>query len=411
MKFALIPQIVAELAKGRAVVVVDDESRENEGDLIFAAEFATPELLAFAVRWTSGLICVAMLGEDLERLEVPAMCARNEDSKQTAFAVSVDARAGVSTGISAHDRARTIRLLADPRTTASDLSRPGHVLPLRARSGGVLERRGHTEAATDLLRLAGLRAAGVLCELVNDDGSMARGPDLERFCERHGLLMTSVAELASYRQARGQSLCRGAAARIPTRHGVFRGIGFLDKSSGIEHFALVFGDVEQRADVLVRVHSECLTGDVFGSLRCDCGAQLNASLKIIAAAGRGAVIYVRGHEGRGIGLTRKLQAYQLQDRGLDTVDANLVLGLPADVRDYRVAAGVVHRLGIRSVRLLTNNPTKSTELIRYGLDVSEEVPLETSATPENLRYLVAKRDRMGHRLSPVDPAPLRMAVP
>ncbi|HEX5740723.1 MAG TPA: bifunctional 3,4-dihydroxy-2-butanone-4-phosphate synthase/GTP cyclohydrolase II [Pilimelia sp.] len=402
--FDTIERAVADIAAGKAVIVVDDADRENEGDLIFAAERATPALLAFTVRHTSGYICAPLTEADADRLDLPPMYHTNQDRRGTAYTVTVDAREGVSTGISAADRAHTIRLLADPATTAGDLARPGHVVPLRARAGGVLRRPGHTEAAVDLARLAGLRPAGVLCELVNDDGTMQRLPDLRRFAATHDLALVSIADLVAYRRRTERQVERVTDARIPTRYGVFQAVGYRATFDGAEHVALVHGELGDGHDVLVRVHSECLTGDVFGSLRCDCGPQLDAALAAVAAAGRGVVLYVRGHEGRGIGLLHKLQAYQLQDRGRDTVDANLELGLPADARDYGTGAQILYDLGVRSMRLLTNNPAKRAGLEGYGLTVVDRAPLPSRPHPENVRYLRTKRDRMGHLLDELDEA-------
>jgi 3,4-dihydroxy 2-butanone 4-phosphate synthase/GTP cyclohydrolase II len=402
-----IERALVELAAGRPVVVVDDEDRENEGDLIFAAEKATPELVSFMVRYTSGYICVALTEGECDRLDLPPMHHTNADSFRTAFTVTVDAKAGITTGISAADRARTIALLADPVATAADLVRPGHVLPLRAREGGVLRRPGHTEAAVDLARMAGLAPAGALCEIVSqkDDGDMARGDELRVFAEDHDLVLITIAQLIAYRRRQEKHVVRVAQARIPTRHGDFIAYGYDSLLDGIEHLALVRGDVgslngaqDDGEDVLVRVHSECLTGDVLGSLRCDCGPQLDAALAAVAAEGRGVVLYMRGHEGRGIGLMHKLQAYQLQEAGVDTVDANLALGLPADARDYGIGAQILCDLGVRSMRLLTNNPDKRAGLEGWGLRVTGRVPLPVRAQPENLRYLTTKRDRMGHDL-------------
>jgi 3,4-dihydroxy 2-butanone 4-phosphate synthase/GTP cyclohydrolase II len=397
--FGTIDQAVADMAAGKAVVVVDDEDRENEGDLIFAAEKATPELVAFMVRHTSGYICVPLPAEECDRLELPPMYHTNQDVRGTAYAVTVDAREGVSTGISAADRAHTIGLLAGARTRPVDLSRPGHVVPLRAKEGGVLRRPGHTEAAVDLARLAGLRPAGVLCELVNDDGTMMRLPHLREFAAEHGLTLICIADLISYRRRYEKQVERVVEARIPTRHGQFTATGYRSTYDDREHVALVRGDIGDGRDVLVRVHSECLTGDVFGSLRCDCGPQLDSALEAVAAEGRGIVLYVRGHEGRGIGLLHKLQAYELQDAGADTVDANLELGLPADARDYGTGAQILADLGVRTMRLLTNNPAKRAGLEGYGLTVVGRVPLPSHAHPENLTYLRTKRDRMGHDIS------------
>jgi 3,4-dihydroxy 2-butanone 4-phosphate synthase/GTP cyclohydrolase II len=402
--FEDIERAIADIAAGKAVVVVDDEDRENEGDLIFAAEKASPELVAFMVRYTSGYICVPLVESDCDRLDLPPMYHTNQDRRGTAYTVTVDARNGVTTGISATDRAHTIRLLADPEAKAEDFNRPGHVVPLRAKDGGVLRRPGHTEAAVDLARLAGLRPAGVLCELVSqkDEGDMARRDELEVFAADHDLTMITIADLVAYRRRNEKQVLRVAEARIPTAHGTFRGVGYDSLLDGIEHIALVFGDIGDGEDILVRVHSECLTGDVFGSLRCDCGPQLDAAMAVVAAEGRGVVLYMRGHEGRGIGLLHKLQAYQLQDAGADTVDANLGLGLPADARDYGTGAQILCDLGIKSMRLLTNNPAKRVGLEGYGLRVVDRVPLPISPNPENLRYLRTKRDRMGHDLAGLD---------
>ncbi len=413
---AAIERALADLAAGRPVVVVDDEDRENEGDLIFAAEKATPELVSFTVRYTSGYVCVALTEAECDRLDLPPMHHTNSDSFRTAFTVTVDAKTGVTTGISAADRARTIALLADPAAVPGDFVRPGHVLPLRARAGGVLRRPGHTEAAVDLARMAGLIPAGALCEIVSqkNEGDMARGDELRVFAEDHDLTLITIAGLIAYRRRTEKHVVRVAQARIPTRHGEFVAYGYDSLLDGIEHLALVRGAVgevgtrepgvgpDDGEDVLVRVHSECLTGDVLGSLRCDCGPQLDAALAAVAEEGRGVVLYVRGHEGRGIGLMHKLQAYQLQEAGADTVDANLALGLPADARDYGTGAQILCDLGVRSMRLLTNNPDKRAGLEGYGLRITGRVPLPVRAVPENLRYLTTKRDRMGHDLPDLD---------
>lgn len=399
-----IEQAISDIAAGRPVIVVDDEDRENEGDLIFAAEKATPELLAFMVRYTSGYICVPLTEADCDRLDLPPMFHTNQDVRGTAYTVTVDAKEGNSTGISAADRARTIRLLADEKADAGDFTRPGHVVPLRAKEGGVLRRPGHTEAAIDLATLAGLRPAGVLCEIVSqkDEGDMARREELEVFASEHDLTIISIADLIDYRRRKEVQVVRVAEARIPTPHGAFRAVGYDSKLDGIEHIALVYGDIDDGENILVRVHSECLTGDVFGSLRCDCGPQLEAALAAVAAEGRGVVLYMRGHEGRGIGLMHKLQAYQLQDDGHDTVDANLALGVPADARDYGQGAQILVDLGIKSMRLLTNNPAKRVGLDGYGLTIVDRVPLPIRPNAENLRYLRTKRDRMGHELGDLD---------
>jgi 3,4-dihydroxy 2-butanone 4-phosphate synthase/GTP cyclohydrolase II len=403
--FASVDRAIADIAAGKPVVVVDDADRENEGDLIFAAEMATPDLVAFMVRYTSGYICVPLTEADCERLELPPMYHTNQDKRGTAYAVSVDAREGVSTGISAHDRAITMRKLADPASSAVEFTRPGHVVPLRAREGGVLRRPGHTEAAVDLCRLAGLRPAGVLCEIVSekDVEDMARLDELEVFAGEHDLALISIADLIAYRRRTEKQVQRVAEARIPTAHGAFRAVGFRSLIDGTDHIALVKGVIGDGADVLVRVHSECLTGDVFGSQRCDCGPQLDAALAAVAAEGRGVILYVRGHEGRGIGLMHKLAAYELQDAGRDTVDANLDLGLPADARDYGTGAQILSDLGVRSMRLLTNNPAKRAGLEGYGLSIVGRVPLPVRVTADNLQYLTTKRDRMGHDLPGLPP--------
>jgi 3,4-dihydroxy 2-butanone 4-phosphate synthase/GTP cyclohydrolase II len=391
-----IERAIADIAAGRPVVVVDDEDRENEGDLVLAAAKATPAQLGFMVRHTSGVVCVPMEGAELDRLKLPPMTAVNEDRKGTAYSVSVDAREGTTTGISAADRAKTIRVLVDSATEPHELTRPGHVFPLRSMPGGVLVRAGHTEAAVDLARLAGLTPAGVIAEIVNDDGSMARLPELRMFADTHGLALVSIADLIAFRRSTESLVEKVATTRLPTRYGEFTAVGYRGLIDGVEHVALVRGQVGAGNDVLVRVHSECLTGDVLGSLRCDCGPQLDAALRTIADTGRGIVLYMRGHEGRGIGLLHKLAAYQLQDNGRDTVDANLDLGLPADARDYGLGAQILVDLGVRTMRLLTNNPTKRAGLEGFGLEIVEQVPLEVHVTPENLRYLQTKRDRMGH---------------
>jgi 3,4-dihydroxy 2-butanone 4-phosphate synthase/GTP cyclohydrolase II len=393
-----VERAVADVATGRSVVVVDDEDRENEGDLVFAAGKATPALLGFMIRWTSGFVCVAVEGATLDRLHIPLMTPHNRERMRTAYTVSVDARSGITTGISAADRSHTIRVLADSATEPDDLVQPGHVMPLRYREGGVLARPGHTEASVDLARLAGLTPAGVLCEIVNEDGSMMRASALREFADDHGLAMISIADLIRYRRRYESQIERIAQTRMPTVHGTFDAHAYRDTVTGGEHVALVVGDVGDGEPVLVRVHSECLTGDTFGSLRCDCGPQLRAAMTAIAANGRGVVLYLRGHEGRGIGLAHKLRAYELQDAGRDTVDANLELGLPADARDYGTGAQILADLGVRSLRLMTNNPTKLAGLEGYGLRVVDRVPMPVRPHPENIRYLRTKRDRMGHAL-------------
>ena len=396
-----IEEAIADIAAGKAVVVVDDEDRENEGDIIFAASKATPELMAFTIRHSSGVICVPMPSEMLDRLEIPLMTPHNKDKLRTAYTISVDARDGVSTGISAADRAHTARVLADSATEPWELTRPGHVFPLRYREGGVLVRRGHTEAAVDLARMAGLTEAGVLVEIVNDDGSMKRAPEIREFCDEHGLKMISIEQMVHHRRRTENHVQRVAETALPTSHGEFTAFGYRITIDGSEHVALVYGDPTSLRDgepVLTRVHSECLTGDVFGSERCDCGTQLDSAMDRIVAEGRGVVIYLRGHEGRGIGLLAKLQAYQLQDGGRDTVDANLDLGLPADARHYGTATQILRDLGVGSVRLLTNNPDKTHSLESYGIPVAERIGLSTRPNDHNLAYLLTKRDRMGHHL-------------
>jgi 3,4-dihydroxy 2-butanone 4-phosphate synthase / GTP cyclohydrolase II len=404
--FDAIKQAIEDIAAGRPVVVVDDEDRENEGDLIFAAAKATPELMGFMIRYSSGVVCVPMIGAELDRLKLPPMTAVNEDRKGTAYSVSVDARHGVSTGISASDRAHTAKVLADSATEAYELTRPGHVFPLRAKEGGVLRRAGHTEAGVDLARLAGLSPAAVLCEIVHDNGSMMRAPALRAFADEHGLAMISIADLIRYRQRTERQVERIAATRLPTEHGTFRAYGYRDLLDGAEHVALAMGELSGDEPVLARIHSECLTGDTFGSLRCDCGPQLQAALAAVAKAGRGVVVYLRGHEGRGIGLGHKLQAYQLQDDGHDTVDANIELGLPVDARDYGIGAQILADLGVASIALMTNNPAKLTGIEGYGLAVVERIGLPVTAHPENLHYLRTKRDRLGHQLPGLDAAPI-----
>jgi 3,4-dihydroxy 2-butanone 4-phosphate synthase / GTP cyclohydrolase II len=393
-----VERAIADIAAGKAVVVVDDETRENEGDLIFAASKATPELMAFTIRYSSGVICVPMPAEMLDRLEIPLMTPHNKDKLRTAYTISVDARDGVSTGISAADRAHTARVLADSATEPWEITRPGHVFPLRYHDGGVLMRRGHTEAAVDLATLAGLTPAGVLVEIVNDDGTMKRGPELREFADEHGLAMISIEDLVRYRRRVENLVERVAETRLPTRHGDFTAFGYRITVDGSEHIALVHGDLSGPEPVLTRVHSECLTGDVFGSRRCDCGPQLDEALQRVAAEGRGIVIYLRGHEGRGIGLIAKLQAYALQDDGRDTVDANLDLGLPADARHYGTATQILRDLGVATVRLLTNNPDKVSNLEEFGVAVATRVPLTPHPNDHNIAYLLTKRDRMGHLL-------------
>jgi len=401
-----VERAVADIGTGKPVVVVDDEDRENEGDLVFAASKATPELLAFAIRWTSGVICVPVEGAVLDRLAIPLMTPHNRERLHTAYTISVDARDGVTTGISAADRARTVRVLVDSATEPYELVQPGHVFPLRYRPGGVLVRPGHTEASVDLARLAGLTPAGVIAEIVNDDGTMKRAHDLRDFADTHEIAMISIADLILHRRRHEQHVERVAVTRLPTEFGDFTAYGYRSTVDGVEHVALVLGDLGagDGTDVLVRLHSECLTGDVLGSRRCDCGPQLQASMSAVTAEGRGVVVYLRGHEGRGIGLLHKLRAYALQDGGRDTVDANLDLGMPADARDYGTGAQILTDLGVHSVRLLSNNPAKADGLERYGVEVVARQPLDVAPTTENLRYLRTKAERMGHDLSHLLPA-------
>jgi 3,4-dihydroxy 2-butanone 4-phosphate synthase / GTP cyclohydrolase II len=400
--FASIEDAVAAMGRGEIVVVVDDEDRENEGDLIMAAEAATPEKIAFFVRHTSGVICAPLTGERLDELEIPLMVRENTESHRTAFTYSVDYLHGTSTGISASDRAATLRALTDPATTPLDLARPGHIFPLRYAEGGVLKRAGHTEAAVDLARMAGLYPAGVLCEIVNDDGTMARVPDLIDFCEEHGLLMISIAQLIKYRRQNEKLVKRIAEARIPTPWGDFTSYVYESVLDGEQHVAFAKGAVQGEDDVLVRVHSECLTGDVFHSLRCDCGVQLHGAMQHIAEDGLGVLVYLRGHEGRGIGLGHKIRAYSLQEEGHDTVDANVELGLPIDSREYGIGAQILNDLGITTMRLMTNNPAKYGGLEGFGLEITERVPVESVPNPENIDYLRTKRERMGHLLEGLD---------
>jgi 3,4-dihydroxy 2-butanone 4-phosphate synthase / GTP cyclohydrolase II len=396
MSLARIEEAVEIIARGGMVVVVDDEDRENEGDLVMAADAADAASLAFIVNHTSGVVCVPMLGEDLQRLAVPMMVARNEDPKGTAYTVSVDASAGVATGISAADRARTIRVLADPASGPSDIGRPGHVFPLRYQPGGVLRRAGHTEAAVDLVRMAGRGTAGIIAELVNPDGTMQTMDDLEAFAAEHELIIVSIADLIAHRRRHESIVERIVETILPTPYGEWRVIGYRSTIDELEHVALVLGEVDGRPDVMVRMHSECLTGDVFRSLRCDCGAQLDLAMASIASEGSGVIVYLRGHEGRGIGLLHKLAAYRLQYAGADTVDANLDLGLPADSRDYGTGASILADLGLHTIRLLTNNPGKRSALGGFGLVITERVPLAVAPNERNAAYLATKVARFGH---------------
>ena len=403
MPFSMVDDAIAAVARGEIVVVVDDEDRENEGDLIMAADAVTPEKIAFFLAHTSGLICVPLTPERVEQLDLPLMVSTNTEVQRTAFTVSVDYRHGTTTGISASDRSATIKALADPHTRPSDLNRPGHIFPLRYRPGGVLKRAGHTEAAVDLARAAGMSPAGVLCEVVSEDKTgMARLAELEVFSKKHGLQLISIADLIRYRRHKDKLVRRIASARIPTDFGEFTAHAFESVLDGEHHVALVKGDVDGKEDVLVRVHSECLTGDVFGSLRCDCGPQLRGAMSAISENGSGVVVYLRGHEGRGIGLGHKLRAYSLQEEGFDTVDANLELGLPEDSREYGIGAQILVDLGVTTMRLMTNNPTKRGGLEGFGLDIVERVHIPTTPNPENIEYLRTKRDRMGHMLEGLD---------
>ncbi len=399
--FATIEEAIEEIRNGRFVVVVDDEDRENEGDLTIAAEFATPDAVNFMAMYGRGLICLALTPERCAELELRQMTDRNEAEFGTAFTVSVEARTGVTTGISAADRAHTIRVAIDPAATPRDLVQPGHVFPLQARAGGVLQRSGQTEAAVDLARLAGLAPAGVICEIMNDDGTMARVPDLAAFCEQHGLKMITVADLIEYRRRHEKLVERVASVRLPTAYGEFQAVAYQELLTGKHHVALVKGEVDGKQDVLVRVHSECLTGDVFHSMRCDCGAQLERALSRIDEEGEGVLLYL-AQEGRGIGLLAKLQAYELQEQGLDTVEANLRLGYAADAREYGIGSQILADLGLSTIRILTNNPKKISGIAGFGLSVVSQEPIEVEPNDENRRYLETKRDKLGHTLgSPV----------
>jgi 3,4-dihydroxy 2-butanone 4-phosphate synthase / GTP cyclohydrolase II len=403
MARASIPDAIAAIGRGEIVVVVDDEDRENEGDLIMAAEFVTAEKIAFFVKHTSGLICAPITTDRARELDLPPMVPINTESQRTAFLVTVDFRHGTTTGISAGDRAATIKALIDPSTRPDDLARPGHILPLEYRDGGVLKRAGHTEAAVDLARMAGLYPAGVLCEIVSENGEeMARYEELERFADKHGLLLITIADLVRYRRQSERLVRRIAEARIPTKHGDFTCYVYEAVLTGEQHLALVRGDIHGEENVLVRIHSECLTGDAFGSLRCDCGPQLDAALEKIAEENLGAIVYLRGHEGRGIGIAHKLRAYTLQEQGRDTVDANLDLGLPIDTREYGIGAQILVDLGVTTFRYMTNNPAKLGGLEGFGLEITGRVPLQTIPNPENIAYLRTKRDRMGHLLEGLD---------
>jgi len=395
--FSTIEDALEDFRGGKMIVVCDGEDRENEGDLVLAAQFATPEAINFMAKEARGLVCLALTPERCDELGLDLMAPKNEDPLKTAFTVSIEAREGVTTGISAHDRAHTIQVAIDPASRPADLVQPGHVFPLKARTGGVLERTGHTEASVDLARLAGLTPAGVICEIMKDDGTMARVSDLVPYCDRHGLRMITVADLIAYRRRTEKLVERVVATGLPTTFGEFSAVGYRSLVDNKHHVALVKGDVEGKEDVLVRVHSECLTGDVFHSLRCDCGDQLEAALAMIEDEGLGVLLYL-SQEGRGIGLLNKLRAYKLQEDGLDTVDANLKLGLPADLRDYGIGAQILTDLGLTSIRILTNNPKKIIGMEGYGLSVSDQLPIIAPPNPHNEAYLRAKRERMGHTL-------------
>jgi 3,4-dihydroxy 2-butanone 4-phosphate synthase/GTP cyclohydrolase II len=395
--FATIEEAIQEIREGRMVVVVDDPDRENEGDIVIAAQFASPEAINFMATHARGLICLCLTEERADELGLRPMTDHNEAPLGTAFTVSVEAREGVTTGISAADRSHTIQVAINPGSIAHDLVQPGHVFPLRAKPGGVLERMGQTEAAVDLARLAGLNPSGVVCEIMNEDGSMARVADLVPYCERHDLKMVTVADLVEHRRRHEKLVERGAEVRLPTEYGEFSAVAFRETLTGKTHIALVKGDVAGAEDVLVRVHSECLTGDVFHSLRCDCGEQLEEALQVIESEGSGVLLYM-AQEGRGIGLLNKLRAYELQERGFDTVEANLELGFPADARDWGIGNQILADLGLTTIRILTNNPKKLTGLDGFGLTVVEQVPIEVPPNAENARYLAAKRDKLGHRL-------------
>ncbi len=395
--FATIEEAIDEIRQGKMVVVCDDEDRENEGDLVMAAQFVTPEAINFMAKEARGFICLALTPERCDELGLELMTAKNESALQTPFTITIEARDGVTTGVSAHDRAHTMQVAIDPKARPGDLVQPGHVNPLKAKPGGVLERTGHTEASVDLARLAGLNPAGVICEVMNEDGSMARVPHLQSYCARHGLKMVTIADLIAYRRRNDRLIERVVATRLPTTFGEFDAVGYRSLVDEKHHVALVKGEVSGEADVLVRVHSECLTGDVFHSLRCDCGEQLASALAMIEREGRGVLLYL-SQEGRGIGLLNKLRAYRLQEDGLDTVEANERLGLPADLRDYGIGAQILADLGLSSIRILTNNPKKIRGLEGYGLSVTSQIPIEHAPNAHNEAYLRTKAQRMGHTL-------------
>ena len=395
---APIENVIAAIARGEIVVMVDDEDRENEGDFIMAAEFASAEKLAFIVRYSTGVVCAPLTDERCDDLRLPLMVEQNTESQRTAFTDTVDLIEGTSTGISAADRAATLRGLSDPTLSFKSFARPGHIFPLRARNGGVLKRAGHTEAGVDLARLAGCEPAAVICEIQNDDGTMMRLPDLRKFCAEHNLLLSSIAQLIEYRRHNERLVERMGEAAVPTEFGTFTCVSYKSTIDNIEHLAFVKGTITGEEPILVRVHSECLTGDVFGSRRCDCGPQLATAMQMVDEAGAGVIVYLRGHEGRGIGIGHKIRAYSLQDEGFDTVDANTELGLPVDSREYGIGAQILADLGVRELKLMTNNPAKYGGLGGYGLTVVERVSLNTIPTPENEAYLRTKRERMGHHI-------------